>query len=512
MGPARGNRKAMGPARGNRKEKKRKHSMRNKLLVSTAALLAGVAIASAQEGQNEQMKGQSQRSQAQQKREQTTGQAGQEQKAQPNQAQQQRGDQGKQGKAQQRSQRQEQRNQTTGQAPQNQQGQQSQPQTGQQGQTTGQAPQRQQSQTPQQGQSTQTPQQGQTQTPQQGQAQQGQAQQSQAQAGNVTLNAQQRTTIRQTVLAGSNVPRVNNVNFALSVGTVVPTSVRFVDVPPALIEINSAWRGHQYFVVRDDIVIVDHSRKIVAVVPVGSGGGASLGGGGAAALNLSPDQIREIQIVLNERGFNVGRPDGHLGKRTIEALTTFQRQQGFQATGRIDSQTVSALGLSNKMGAQGGATSGQSGLAGSQGGAQNQGANQPSAGQGSSTSQPSTSGQAPAQKNQGAKNQPSTSGQSPNQAAGAGQPSTTGQGGPAQQFRSVAEAVSGKMVVANLHYEFRFQRLPRRRAIGGPSARAAGSVAGESRGAMRLSSLAVSAFFSALGIVDVKPTWCSRPS
>src|SRR5438093_6296359 len=331
------------------------------------------------------MKGQSQRSQAQQKREQTTGQAGQEQKAQPNQAQQQRGDQGKQGKAQQRSQRQEQRNQTTGQAPQNQQGQQSQPQTGQQGQTTGQAPQRQQSQTPQQGQSTQTPQQGQTQTPQQGQAQQ-----SQAQAGNVTLNAQQRTTIRQTVLAGSNVPRVNNVNFALSVGTVVPTSVRFVDVPPALIEINSAWRGHQYFVVRDDIVIVDHSGKIVAVVPVGSGGGASLGGGGAAALNLTPDQIREIQIVLNERGFNVGRPDGHLGKRTIEALTTFQRQQGFQATGRVDSQTVSALGLSSKMGILGCLTSGQSGSAGSLGGA-NQGANQPSDGQGCCTSHPSTS-------------------------------------------------------------------------------------------------------------------------
>jgi len=171
--------------------------------------------------------------------------------------------------------------------------------------------------------------------------------------------------------------------------------------------------------VRDDIVIVDHSRKIVAVVPVGSGGGASLGGGGAAALNLSPDQIREIQIVLNERGFNVGRPDGHLGKRTIEALTTFQRQQGFQATGRIDSQTVSALGLSNKIGAQGGATSGQGGAGSSQGGAQNQGASQPSARQGSSTSQPSTSSgqggaaqqQAPTQQNQGS-NKSSTSGQS----------------------------------------------------------------------------------------------------
>src|SRR5205814_10522216 len=135
-----------------------------------------------------------------------------------------------------------------------------------------QAPAQQQAQ-PQQGQSPQT------QT--QGQAQQGQT------AGTVNLTSEQRTRVQQTVLAGNNVPRVNNVNFALSVGTVVPTSVRFVAVPPALIEINSAWRGHQYFVVRDDIVIVDHSRKIVAVVPVGSGGGASLGGGGAAALNLS---------------------------------------------------------------------------------------------------------------------------------------------------------------------------------------------------------------------------------
>jgi hypothetical protein len=35
-----------------------------------------------------------------------------------------------------------------------------------------------------------------------------------------------------------NLPRVNNVNFAVSVGTVVPTSVRVVDVVPALVEIN----------------------------------------------------------------------------------------------------------------------------------------------------------------------------------------------------------------------------------------------------------------------------------
>jgi peptidoglycan hydrolase-like protein with peptidoglycan-binding domain len=264
------------------------------------------------------------------------------------------------------------------------------------------------------------------------------------------LNAQQRTRIQQTVLASSNVPRVNNVNFAVSVGTVVPTSVRVLDVGPALIEINPQWRGHQYFVVSDDIIIVDRSHKIVAVVPVGSsgGGGAQLGGAGSGpgALNLTPDQIREIQIVLNEKGFNIGRPDGVLGTRTTQALIAFQRQQGFQASGRIDSQTVTALGLSNKIGVQGGAQgAGQSSTTG-QGGANQQ---QAPAQQNQSTGQqPSTSGQggasqqqAPAQQNQGAGQQPSTSGQDgasqqqapAQQNQGANQPSTGGQGGANQQ-------------------------------------------------------------------------------
>ena len=77
------------------------------------------------------------------------------------------------------------------------------------------------------------------------------------------------------MLAGRNVPRVDNINFSISVGTAVPSRVRVVDVPPALIEIYPQWRGHQYFVVRDEIVIVERSRKIVAVVPVGSSGGGA---------------------------------------------------------------------------------------------------------------------------------------------------------------------------------------------------------------------------------------------
>jgi hypothetical protein len=70
------------------------------------------------------------------------------------------------------------------------------------------------------------------------------------------------------VLTGSNVPRVNNVNFALNVGTTVPTRVRVVAVPPPLIEIYPQWRGHMYFVVGDQIIIVDRNHRIVAVINV----------------------------------------------------------------------------------------------------------------------------------------------------------------------------------------------------------------------------------------------------
>jgi Protein of unknown function (DUF1236) len=69
-------------------------------------------------------------------------------------------------------------------------------------------------------------------------------------------------------LAGGNVPRVNNVNFSLRAGTTVPTSVRVVEVPPALIEIHPQWRGHMYFVVGDQIIIVDRNHRIVAVIEV----------------------------------------------------------------------------------------------------------------------------------------------------------------------------------------------------------------------------------------------------
>jgi hypothetical protein len=108
-----------------------------------------------------------------------------------------------------------------------------------------QSPQRQQGQGPQPGQGAQGK------TPQQGQTQQGQTGGSGA-----TLTTEQRTKIRETG------PKASNVNFSISVGTEVPRTVRVIAVPPTLVQ----WRGHRYFVVGDEMIVVDSKNRIVAVI------------------------------------------------------------------------------------------------------------------------------------------------------------------------------------------------------------------------------------------------------
>jgi hypothetical protein len=246
----------------------------------------------------------------------------------------------------------------------------------------------------------------------------------------VTLTAEQRTRLRQTVLAGSNVPRVNDVTFALRVGTAVPSTVRVVEVHDTLISIHPEWRGHYYFVVSDDIVIVDREHRIVAMVPVGSSStqledrGASAGGGAAAVLDLSPDEIRQVQIMLNQKGFSVGEPDGRWGPRTTQALIMFQQRQGLQATGRIDSRTVTALGVSVRSQSS---TTGQGGSTMQQQPPANQpSANQPPANQqqsGQGRNQSPTTGQGGAgQSNPGSSGSPNMnpSAQQPNQPSQSG--------------------------------------------------------------------------------------------
>jgi hypothetical protein len=92
-----------------------------------------------------------------------------------------------------------------------------------------------------------------------------------AAGGSVSLNAEQKTKIRTTVLRSSSAPKVSrsSININIRVGTVVPRSVHFVTVPATLVEIHPAWRGYSYFIVDEEIIIVEPSSfKIVAVLTV----------------------------------------------------------------------------------------------------------------------------------------------------------------------------------------------------------------------------------------------------
>jgi hypothetical protein len=60
---------------------------------------------------------------------------------------------------------------------------------------------------------------------------------------------------------------VTNVNFSLTVGTVVPRTVRIVVLPPRVVEIYPVWRGYYYFLVGDRIVIVEpDTLRIVFII------------------------------------------------------------------------------------------------------------------------------------------------------------------------------------------------------------------------------------------------------
>lgn len=81
------------------------------------------------------------------------------------------------------------------------------------------------------------------------------------------LSSEQRTKITS-IIHGQHVAPVNNVNFPVSVGTRVPGGIGFHPLPAEIVTIYPEWRGYEYFLVRDEIVVVDpRTLEIVDVLP-----------------------------------------------------------------------------------------------------------------------------------------------------------------------------------------------------------------------------------------------------
>jgi hypothetical protein len=80
------------------------------------------------------------------------------------------------------------------------------------------------------------------------------------------LSTEQRTKIT-TVIKGEHVQPLANVNFSISVGTRVPRTVSFHPLPAEVVTYYPEWRGYEFILVGDQIVVINpRTLQIVAVI------------------------------------------------------------------------------------------------------------------------------------------------------------------------------------------------------------------------------------------------------
>jgi len=81
------------------------------------------------------------------------------------------------------------------------------------------------------------------------------------------LSTEQHVKIRET-LRGEKVERLDNVRFSITVGEAVPRTVHLYRFPASVMEYAPQYRGYEYILVGDDVLVVDpRTMRIVAVIP-----------------------------------------------------------------------------------------------------------------------------------------------------------------------------------------------------------------------------------------------------
>ena len=84
--------------------------------------------------------------------------------------------------------------------------------------------------------------------------------------GGAKLTTEQRTKIT-TVIRNEHVAPVTSVNFNVAVGTRVPRDVSFHPLPAEVVTVYPEWRGYNFILIRDEIVVIDPATfEIVAIL------------------------------------------------------------------------------------------------------------------------------------------------------------------------------------------------------------------------------------------------------
>ena len=67
--------------------------------------------------------------------------------------------------------------------------------------------------------------------------------------------------------------------------------------------------------------------------------------GKVSTTRMRDGTVRNAQLALNEKGYDVGKVDGQFGPSTQSAVRRFQSEKGMAQSGRLDSATLAALGV-----------------------------------------------------------------------------------------------------------------------------------------------------------------------
>jgi peptidoglycan hydrolase-like protein with peptidoglycan-binding domain len=62
-------------------------------------------------------------------------------------------------------------------------------------------------------------------------------------------------------------------------------------------------------------------------------------------MQMDAETVRQVQQQLNDKGHDAGPVDGIFGKRTRKALKDFQKAEGMEPNGKLDRETMAALGI-----------------------------------------------------------------------------------------------------------------------------------------------------------------------
>jgi hyperosmotically inducible protein len=141
--------------------------------------------------------------------------------------------------------------------------------------------------------------------------------------------------------------RNDNVNVTTNAGVVRLTGdVETMSMSVAASEVARRVPGvrsvrNEIAVKREDRMGRDLSGDRMTTDPSGMRDGAAERWNNAA----SGERVRRVQEALKDKGHDPGAVDGVLGPNTQQAIREFQKAENLPATGRLDGQTVSRLGV-----------------------------------------------------------------------------------------------------------------------------------------------------------------------